>query len=147
MSLKTFHVVFVAASSLLAFVFAGWSARAWRAGEGGSYLAMALGSALVGLALVVYGFWFRKKITTQEEERRRRRKMIHGAAVAVALFLASSHDAHACSTCFGQAEGPLIDAARLGVWLLFGLVLVVQLSFAWFFIRIWQRSRHPDTRA
>jgi len=142
MSLKAFHVLFVTLSALLAFGFAGWAARAYSAGMGGTYRGLSVASAVVGVALVVYGIWFRRKITTQDEERRRRRKMIRGAVVAALMFgLADGSQAWACSACFGRAEGPLIDAARLGVWLLFGLVLAVQLAFALFFFRLWRRSR------
>jgi hypothetical protein len=37
----------------------------------------------------------------------------------------------------------MIDAARLGVWLLFGLVLAVQAAFVLFFLHLRRRARHP----
>ena len=59
--------------------------------------------------------------------------------------------AEACSVCYGSADGPMIDAARLGVWLLFGLVLAIQLAFGTFFVSLWRRARryrreNPDAR-
>lgn len=138
MNLKVVHVVFVACSSLLSFGFGGWCIAQ---GEP-VYLAMGLVSVVLGIALVVYGFWFWRKITTPEEERERRRKLLRSVAVtATALLLPIHRAAFACSVCYGEAEGPLIDAARLGVFLLFGLVLVVQASFAGFFVYLWRRAR------
>ena len=50
------------------------------------------------------------------------------------VWLGNPDPTLACSTCFGQADGPLIDAARMGTWLLLGVVLCVQVSFAAFFL-------------
>ena len=56
-----------------------------------------------------------------------------GRLTALALF-ASGGRAFACPSCFGQAQGPLIDAARLGIWLLLALTLCLQGAFAAFFL-------------
>lgn len=143
MSLKVFHVVFVAASSLLSFAFSGWCFHAWRTRADASFGLLAALAALLGVGLIVYGFWFWRKITTREEERRMRRKNIHSAFVpfAAALWLADASPALACGVCYGEAQGPMIDAARLGVWLLFGLVLLMQLGFGGFFLYLWRRAR------
>ena len=50
MSLKLFHIVFVTCSSLLAFLFGGWSVA-----RGGGYVIGGIAAFLVGIALVVYG--------------------------------------------------------------------------------------------
>ena len=141
MSLKAFHIVFVSLSSLLAFGFAGWAFHYSSTHEESSYLALALLSLVVGLALIAYGFWFWRKITTQDEERQRRRKKIHPVPVVLALWLASDRVASACSVCYGDAEGPMIDAARMGVYLMFGLVLLMQIAFGSFFVILWRRAR------
>ena len=60
---------------------------------------------------------------------------------ATLVWMINPGSALACSSCFGQAEGPMIDAARAGVWLLFGLVGGVQAAFAAFFVHLWRRSR------
>ena len=52
----------------------------------------------------------------------------------------------ACSICFGEAQGPMIEGARMGVWLLFGLTLLVQGAFAAFFVVLYRRSRGSDRR-
>jgi amino acid transporter len=143
-SLKAFHIVFVCLSSLLAFGFAGWSYHYSSAREDSGYLLLALGSVACGVALIAYGFWFWRKIKTQDEDRRRRRKKIHPVPVVLALWLASHQVASACSVCYGDAEGPMIDAARMGVYLLFGLVLAMQIAFGGFFIYLRRRARQHD---
>jgi hypothetical protein len=129
MNLKTFHIVFVTAASLMSFVFGGWCWRYAEANQIAGFRALGAASFGVGLALIVYGFWFWKKIGK-------------GGAIALVLlasFLAQPV-AEACTTCYGEAEGPLIDAARAGVFLLFGLVGALQIAFIGFFVYLWRRS-------
>jgi hypothetical protein len=63
----------------------------------------------------------------------------------------SAAPALACPSCFGQASGPLIDAARLGIWLLLAVTLAVQGAFAAFFLYLRRRATDeaptPDDRA
>jgi len=60
-----------------------------------------------------------------------------------AAWLGSPARALACSTCYGQADGPMIEAARLGTFLLLGVVLFVQIAFAAFFLYLRrQAARH-----
>ena len=56
------------------------------------------------------------------------------------VWMSSPGPALACSSCFGQAEGPMIDAARMGTWLLLGVVLSVQVAFAAFFVYLHRRA-------
>ena len=42
--------------------------------------------------------------------------------------------AFACPSCFSQAQGPLVDAARLGMWLLLAVTLGLQGAFVLFFL-------------
>jgi hypothetical protein len=60
MSLKSFHVVFIAASVLLAFFFAAWCLGP-RAGEGAAWRVAGVVSAAIGLGLVAYEAWFLRK--------------------------------------------------------------------------------------
>ncbi len=63
MSLKAFHIFFVTISSALAFGFGGWSLKNYFGGERGALdLVMGIGSLVVGVALVVYGKYFLKKL-------------------------------------------------------------------------------------
>ena len=65
-----------------------------------------------------------------------------GALLALlAIWIAGSQPASACVVCYGDAEGPMIKAASMGVWLMFGLVAALQSSFALFFIYLWRRAR------
>ena len=62
MSLKAFHIVFIAASTLLAFGFSAW----WLVQffNDGKLLELLFGilSALAGAALIFYGRYFLKKL-------------------------------------------------------------------------------------
>ena len=62
MSLKAFHIVFIAASILLAFLVGGWGLRQFLAGEGGSGLMLAIVFLVSGCVLVVYGMRFVHKL-------------------------------------------------------------------------------------
>lgn len=57
-----------------------------------------------------------------------------------ALFLAIP-PARACQACFGADDSPMIDGARIGVWVLLGVTLCVQLAFAGFFLYLRQRAK------
>jgi hypothetical protein len=147
-SLKTFHIVLISLSSLLALGFGAWAWLRWSDGDGGAFLATAIVSVVVALGLDVYVVWFARKVRSREEEERRRRKMIHPLAVALVLGIFAARDAGACAVCYGEAEGSMIDAARLGVWLLFGLVLALQAAFVVFFLYLRRRAaryrdKHP----
>jgi hypothetical protein len=62
MSLKSFHLLFVSASVILAFAFGAWGIDAYAArGEGGT-LALALCAFLFGAGLAVYGLRVRTKL-------------------------------------------------------------------------------------
>ncbi|MEO8429726.1 MAG: hypothetical protein ABI651_21775 [Verrucomicrobiota bacterium] len=63
MSLKAFHIIFITASTLLAFGFGAWSLAVYFTANGGT-LDFVLGSASVGagIALIVYGKYFLKKL-------------------------------------------------------------------------------------
>jgi hypothetical protein len=63
MSLKAFHVIFIAASNALALGFGIWELKAYFSGEGsGLDLGLGLGSFAVAAALLVYGRYFLKKL-------------------------------------------------------------------------------------
>ena len=62
MSLKAFHIVFIAASILLAFGFAAWSAMTYSEQGGLRYLIFAIVSALCGIGLIFYEVYVLKKL-------------------------------------------------------------------------------------
>lgn len=133
MSLKAFHIVFVTLATLLAFAFAGWCLGV-AAQEGGGYRVLGIVSGLFGAALIAYGVWFwRTKI--------RSARLVVAAVALPAVWLAGGGEASACSVCYGAAEGQMINAARMGVWLMVALVGAMQVSFGVFFVHLWRRAR------
>jgi hypothetical protein len=62
MSLKAFHVVFIFASILLAFGFAGWSLHHYKHTGARMDLILGVGSGVVGIALLIYGKYFLRKL-------------------------------------------------------------------------------------
>ena len=48
----------------------------------------------------------------------------------------------ACTACYSaNVESPLVDGAKIGVWLLLGVTLCVQGGFAMFFIQLRKRAK------
>jgi len=140
-SLKSFHIVLITLSSVLALVFGGWSVHAYVETGGIWFIAAAVFSFAAAVGLVIYVTWFARKIRTPEEEERRRRRAMRSVPVLLAVLLLASDPVPACSVCYGDAAGPLIDAARLGVYLLFGLVAAIQVAFLFFFLHLRRRAR------
>jgi hypothetical protein len=61
-SLKAFHLFFIAVSVILAAFVAAWAAGQYRAIGEGAYIATAVGAGLAGLGLVAYGIRFQRKV-------------------------------------------------------------------------------------
>ena len=68
-------------------------------------------------------------------------------ASAGLVWLADPGPALACPACFGNAEGPMIDAARLGTFLLLGITLAIQGAFAAFFLYLRRQARKAQDQA
>ena len=64
MSLRVFHIVFIVASTIMAFGFAAWGLIQYQTTSGIDDLAMAIGAVAAGLALIWYGNKFFKKLKT-----------------------------------------------------------------------------------
>lgn len=62
MSLKALHIVFVTASTLLAFGFGAWELKAYQVSDQRMDLIMGIGGLVSGLVLVVYGKMVLKKL-------------------------------------------------------------------------------------
>ena len=62
MSLKAFHVVFIAVSILLAFGFAAWELKLYSEERRLADLGFGAGSAVAGITLIVYGRYVLKKL-------------------------------------------------------------------------------------
>lgn len=63
------------------------------------------------------------------------------SALAPATMFLAAPMANACPVCSGAAESPMIDGARMGVWLLIGVTAAVQLAFVVFFFGLRRRAR------
>ncbi|PCJ64210.1 MAG: hypothetical protein COA73_04310 [Candidatus Hydrogenedentota bacterium] len=62
MSLKAFHLVFIAISTIMAVGFGGWCIAQFFTQDGGAgYIVSGILSALAGAGLVVYGIRFARK--------------------------------------------------------------------------------------
>jgi hypothetical protein len=59
---------------------------------------------------------------------------------AALILLAAAGPAFACPSCFSRAEGPLVDAARLGMFLLLAVTLGLQGAFVAFFLCLRRRA-------
>lgn len=62
LSLRSFHLFFVAASVLLAAWVAGWGFQSWRMGGGAADLALGVFFLVLGVVLLVYGLRVRRKL-------------------------------------------------------------------------------------
>ena len=58
-----------------------------------------------------------------------------------AILLGGSSSAFACPVCFGAEESHMIDATRLGIFVLLGITLVVQGAFVGFFVYLRNRAK------
>jgi hypothetical protein len=63
------------------------------------------------------------------------------ALLSACLFAMLAGEGYACNTCYGDASGPMIDGARLGIWLLLGVTLLVQGAFVAFFLYLRRQAR------
>jgi hypothetical protein len=67
MSLKAFHLVFISASSALAFGFGVWELRSYWSADGSlGNLLFGLGSLLAGVGLIIYERYFLRKLKDVE---------------------------------------------------------------------------------
>lgn len=66
MSLKAFHLVFIAASILMSVFVGAWGVGQYRAGGGGGAMTLSIGSFLLGGVLAVYGVSVYRKLQALE---------------------------------------------------------------------------------
>ena len=60
---------------------------------------------------------------------------------AAVVAVGGSSSVFACPVCFGAAESPLIDGAKLGVLVMVAITLVVQGAFVGFFLYLRNRAK------
>jgi hypothetical protein len=61
--------------------------------------------------------------------------------MAAAMVVGGSSSVLACPVCFGAAETPLIDGAKLGILVLLAITLAVQAAFVGFFLYLRKRAK------
>ena len=61
---------------------------------------------------------------------------------AAAVVIAGDTRVLACPMCFGAEETSMLDATRLGVAVMLGIILAVQGAFVAFFLYLRRRAKH-----
>jgi len=64
------------------------------------------------------------------------------AVTTIALLTASASSVLACPVCFGAEESSMIDATRLGILVMLGILFAVQGGFVAFFLYLRRRAKH-----
>lgn len=66
-------------------------------------------------------------------------------AIACALcLLVAATTSHACPTCYGQAEGPMLDGMNKAILAMIGIVGFVLTGFVALFVSLGRRARAYD---
>lgn len=60
---------------------------------------------------------------------------------AIVLVLLAAQAASACPVCWGNPDDPMVQSANAGIWVLLGIVALVQVGFAALFISFWRRAK------
>lgn len=128
MSLKYFHIFFIAIASLLAFYFAYWCLESYAAGEK-NYLVYGILSFATGVGLILYGRSVFKKFKDV------------GFFLLLGLTLLPSSDVLACSTCYADPDHPVSKALTASVFFLLGTITFVLIGFLALIIHYNIRSR------
>ena len=131
MTLKSFHIVFIVASSLLALGLTAWSWHAYQEMASSGYLIMAIVSALALLALIIYGPWFWRSM---------RRLQAPLTALLVGAITALPEPLWACAVCFGDPNALMTKGARYGVFALVTIVAMLLVGIALIAWRWQQRA-------
>ena len=130
MSLRFFHALFIAISTLLCLFVGIWAIDAYRFDRSPGWIALAVLALAGGGVLVTYGTRFLQKT--------------RGLALAVAAAagtVAAPADLLACAVCVGNTNSSLRDGMNAGILALLGFALFMIVSFAAFFIYLWRRSK------
>ena len=130
MSLRFFHILFIALSALMCLFVGIWAIDAYRADGSLTWLALAVLALAGGGLLVVYGNRFMQKT-----------RKLGLVALATAGSLGMPADALACAVCLGNTTSTLRDGMNAGILALLGFALFMIVSFAAFFIYLWRKSK------
>ena len=134
MSLRFFHVLFIAVSSLMSIGVGVWAIGAWRADGATAWLWMAVLAFVCGAALVLYGNRFLQKTRT-----------LGLASLLGAGTLATPTDALACTVCLGNTDSIMQSGMNMGILALLGVTGFMLVCFASFFVYLVRRARTSTT--
>jgi hypothetical protein len=134
MSLRFFHIVFIALSTLMSLLVGLWAIDAYRTDGSMTWIALAALSFAGGGFLVVYGNRFLRKM-----------RRLRLAGLLVVATLGRPAEALACAVCLGNTHSPLRDGMNAGILALLGFALFMIVSFAAFFIYLWRKAKSTDT--
>jgi hypothetical protein len=119
-SLKSFHIAFIAVSSTLSLLMVIWGFQGYRATGDGVALGVGI-TGLVGLAgLVPYGRWFRVKF----------RKIAGALTLLLVVQTTRIPAAWACAVCFGDPNSEMTKGLKAGIILLILVVAAVLTAIA-----------------
>ena len=130
MSLRFFHILFIAVSVLMCLVVGIWALDAYRSDGSATALALVLLALAGGGLLVVYGNRFLQKT-----------RKLGVVTIAAAGALGTPADVLACAVCLGSTDSALRDGMNAGILALLGFALFMIVSFAAFFVYLWRRSK------
>lgn len=133
MSLKAFHLVFVAASILLGLGVGGWGIHQYRTEGDVSLLVLGLVFLAMGIVLIIYGKRMLKKT-----------KDIGYLCLAGFFFL--QQNASACATCYGESDAPMAEGMNAGIFTLFIIIGGTLFAIAGFFIYLVRRGARVAAR-
>jgi hypothetical protein len=79
---------------------------------------------------------FRSGDQPQTPEARR-----HWLPAAIVILAALAPPAFACPVCWGAPDDPMVKGVNSGIWVLLGLVALVQIGFVAMFYSFWRKAR------
>ena len=132
MSLRAFHLVFIALSVVLAAFVAAWATGQYRVEHDMVYAVTGVVALLTSAGLVAYGARFQRKTRH---------------LLTVLLVLGVPRVALACPVCFGQSDAPMAKAMNQGILLMLVIVGGVLAAFATFFISLVRRAKMAEDSA
>ena len=130
MSLKFFHILFIALSTLLSLGVGLWAIDAWRSDGDPTWLMLTVLAFVGGGGLVVYGNRFLQKV-----------RKLGIAVLVVAGSLGLPADLLACAVCVGNTTSSLRTGLGVGILLLLGVTGFMLVCFAAFFVYLARRAR------
>ena len=68
-------------------------------------------------------------------------RRLAAAMMAVLLSMLIAEPLFACAVCTGAPGDPLVEGANRGIWVLLGIVFIVQIGFVALFVTFWRRAR------